>query len=86
MEQMEANCQEQLQQSQSLHAEASASQQELGQKPRKVEELEHEDRRKQQKIEQLEQQLEDYKAVCSYVTSQTQVSMTAFRCSCRSLF
>ena len=83
MEQLEANRQQQVQQSQSLQAQASASQRELGQTQRG---LEQENRRKQQKIEQLEQQLEDYKAFCSYVMSQTQVRMTAFRCSYRSLF
>ncbi|KAA6426272.1 MAG: hypothetical protein FRX49_03384 [Trebouxia sp. A1-2] len=73
IEQMEGRLQQQEQLYNSAQMQATASQQELGHKRKRIQELELEGSSKQQKIEQLGEQLADYKDVCSYVMTHTQV-------------
>ncbi|DBB04332.1 hypothetical protein WJX77_004983 [Trebouxia sp. C0004] len=72
IEQMESKLQQQEQQYHSAQTQATASQQELGHKRKRIQELEHEGSNKQQKIEQLGEQLAEYKDICSYVVTHTQ--------------
>lgn len=73
IEQMEGRLQQQEQLYNSAQMQATASQQELGHKRKRIQELELEGSSKQQNIEQLGEQLADYKDVCSYVMTHTQV-------------
>lgn len=77
IEQMEARLQQQEQLYYSAQTQATASQQELGHKRKRIQELELEGSSKQQKIEQLGEQLADYKDICSYVMTHTQVRMVS---------
>ncbi|KAL0027597.1 hypothetical protein WJX79_000635 [Trebouxia sp. C0005] len=72
IEQMEGRLQQQEQLYNSAQMQATASQQELGHKRKRIQELELEGSSKQQNIEQLGEQLADYKDVCSYVMTHTQ--------------
>lgn len=72
IEQMEAKLQHHEQQYHSAQTQATASQQELGHKRKRIQELEYEGNSKQQKIEQLGEQLAGYKDICSYVMTHTQ--------------
>lgn len=56
-----------------VEAAVTAAQQELGIKRGKIEELQSDATRKQQKIERLEQEVQGYKGICSYVTAYTLV-------------
>jgi len=75
IEQMEARVQQQEKLYYFAQTQATASQQELGHKRKRIQELEVEGSSKQQKIEQLGEQLADYKDICSYVMTHTQVRM-----------
>lgn len=75
IEQMETRLQQQEKLCYSVQTQATASQQELGHKRKRIQELEVEGSSKQQKIEQLGEQLADYKDICSYVMMHTQVRM-----------
>lgn len=72
IEQMEAKLQQQEQLFYSAQTHATASQQELGHKRKRIHELELEGSSKQQKLKQLGEQLADYKDICSYVMTHTQ--------------
>jgi len=85
IEQMEAKVQQQEQQYYSAQTQATASQQELGHKRKRIQELEHEGSNKQHKIQQLGEQLADYKDICSYVMIHTQVRMVLSSHSAASL-
>jgi len=75
IEQKEARLRQQEQLCYSAQTQATASQQELGHKRKRIQELELEGSIKQQKLEQLGEQLADYKDICSYVMTHTQVRM-----------
>lgn len=73
LEALEAKLQRQGWQYETAQTEASASHEELGRKRKRIEELESEGVSKQRKIEQLEQELQGYRGICSYVSAHTQV-------------
>lgn len=75
IEQMEARVQQQEKLYYSVQTQATAFQQELGHKRKRIQELELEGSSKQQKLDQLGEQLADYKDICSYVMTHTQVRM-----------
>lgn len=72
---LDATLQKQGLQYETAQAEAMASQQELGRKRKRMEQLEYHNVSKQQRIEQLEQELQAYRGICSYVTAHTQVHL-----------
>lgn len=71
---LEAKFQRQGREYQCAEAAVTAAQQELGIKRGRVEELQSDTNSKQQKIEQLEQEVRGYKGICSYVTVHTLVN------------
>ncbi|KAL0048769.1 hypothetical protein WJX82_010587 [Trebouxia sp. C0006] len=72
IEQIEARVQQQEKLYYSVQTQATAFQQELGHKRKRIQELELEGSSKQQKLDQLGEQLADYKDICSYVMTHTQ--------------
>lgn len=73
LEALEAKFQRQGREYQYTEAAVTAAQRELGIKRGRIEELQSDTTRKQQKIEQLEQEVQGYKGICSYVTAYTLV-------------
>lgn len=77
LEALEAKFQRQGHEYQSAEAAVSAAQQELGMKRKRIEDLHSDSISKQQKIEQLEQEAQCYRGICSYMAARTLVDTSA---------
>lgn len=73
LEALEAKFQRQAREYQYTEDVVTAAQRELGIKRGRIEKLQSDTNSKQQKIEQLEQELRGYSGICSYVTAHTLV-------------
>ena len=73
LEQLETSNERREKQYDTVQTQAAALQQEVGQKRKRIQDLESDGTCKVQKIEHLEQRLEEYRSICSYVTAHTQV-------------
>ena len=82
LEALEAKLQRQGLQYETAQVEASASHKELGKKRKRIEELESDSVSKQRKIQQLEQEVQGYRGICSYVSARTQVQAFAMQQAC----
>ena len=82
LERLEARCRQQTEQHDSAQTEAAATQLELGLKRKRVDELERDSSSKQQRVERLEQELQEYQGLCAYVAAHTQVRHHQFAHPC----
>ena len=73
LEQLQSTCSRQQQQLDSVQAAVASLQKDAGRKRKHIQDLRGEVSRKQQRIMSLEQCLQKYQNICSYMVSQSQV-------------
>ncbi len=73
LEQLEAFSQRREKQFEAVQSQAVVLQQEVGQKRKRIQDLESDGTFKVQKIQQLQHKLQEYRGICSYVSLHTQV-------------
>lgn len=73
LEQLEASTQRREKQFEAVKSQAVVLQQEVGQKRKRIQDLESDGTSKIHKIQQLQHKLQEYRGICSYVSLHTQV-------------
>lgn len=90
LEQLQKTCRQQNQQLSAVKSEALTYQQEVGQKRKRIEGLESHKACQEQSIGKLEQKIQEYKRICSFVARESQVQTLSllapleckFACTC----